>query len=133
MLFRSTLVVYEVKTSGSLPTGHAKKLRSKLERILLASKKIKLKQCPSCDEARIFRTEDGNLKYESRSSDPDRPLKIAADVGASALLYAELDFSHEDLQLKLQVIKPESVQILWVKDYSIAEITKSRDGLNDFE
>jgi hypothetical protein len=125
------LAIYEVRTSGQLPVDYHRTFRSKLERVILTSKNIKVKQCINCEESRLYKTDSGELRYESFSTDPARPAQIASQIGVGHLVYCELAYSPEDLQLRVRVTKPTTGEILWSKDYSTADVVKTRQALND--
>lgn len=121
------LAIYEVRASGQLPPDYTKGFRSKLERILLTSKVLRLKDCPSCDESRLIREEDGQLRYETHNSDPQRPYRIATQIGVGHLLYAELNYTPEDLQLRVRLVDTTLKQIQWTSEYSTADVVKTRE------
>lgn len=123
--------VYEIKTSGRLPQDYRRDLRAKIERTLLHSKRLKIKQCTACEQARVYRDEKGEVKYESSSTDLSRPAKLASEIGVDHFLYAEMSYTPEDLQLRVRLVEPTSGQIRWTKDYSTADVVKTREGMND--
>lgn len=122
------LVLYEVQTNGPLPQDFSRTFRSKLEKVLLMGKTLKLKDCPSCDESRLIRSENGQLRFESRSADPGRITQTAAQLGVSVFAYAEVSFTPEDLQLRLKIVDTSKNEILWSRDYSTEEYLRDRDG-----
>jgi hypothetical protein len=129
--FSSSLAIYEVRTSGQLPSDYHRNFKSKLERVFLTSKRIKLKQCLTCEESRLIKTEDGKVRYEAFSNDLTRPAKIANEIGVDHIVYSDLIYSAEDLQLRVKMVHPSTGQILWSKEYSTADVVKSRENWND--
>ncbi|MGZ3687702.1 MAG: hypothetical protein ACXVBW_05350 [Bdellovibrionota bacterium] len=127
----TALAIYEVKTTGRLPPAYHQSVKNKLERVLLTSKKLGLKDCRNCQEARLIKTEDGQVRYEAYSTDNVRMAKIANDIGAGTLLFAEESYTPEDLQLRVRAVSAESGKLEWSKEYSTADVTKTREGLND--
>jgi hypothetical protein len=127
----SEVAIYEVRTNGKYPAEHYRRLRSKLEKVLLSSKKMKIKQCVACEESRLFRTETGELKFEAFSTEVGRPAKIASELGVDRLVYSEITYTPEDVILRIRVVQPSNGQLLWTKEYSAADVTKSRENWND--
>lgn len=125
------LTVYEARTSGKLPTDYRRNLRSKLERVLLTSKNLSVKQCMACEEARVYRDEHGDIKYESYSSDRSRPAKVASELGVPHLLYTEMAYTPEDLQLRVRLVDATTGRLLWTREYSTADVIKTREALRD--
>lgn len=125
------VAVFETKVSGSLPSDYRRHFRAKLERTLLTSKQLKIKQCQNCEQARIYRDEKGEVKYESSSSDLSRPAKIASEIGVDHFLYAEINYTPEDLQMRVRMVNASTGELRWAKDYSTADVVKTRENLND--
>lgn len=125
------VAVFEAKASGRLPQDYRRNFRAKLERTLLTSKQLKIKQCQTCEQARVYRDEKGEVKYESSSSDLSRPAKIASEIGVDHFLYAEMSYTPEDLQMRVRMVDASTGQLRWAKDYSTADVVKTRESLND--
>ncbi len=125
------LAIYEVRASGRLPQDYRRNLRAKMERVLLNSKRLKLKPCSTCEEARVYRDEKGDVKYESSSSDLSRPAKVASEVGVGHLIYAEISYTPEDLQMRVRMVEASTGQLRWAQDYSTADVVKTRENISD--
>ncbi len=126
-----SVAVFEVKTVGQLPPSYHKIFRAKLERVLLTSKKIKVKDCTGCEEARLIRTEKGEMRYESESTEPGRATKLSSQLGTDHLLYADLTSTSEDVRLRVRMIDGATGSLTWTKEYSTADIIKTREALTD--
>ncbi|MEK7691281.1 MAG: hypothetical protein AAB425_09690, partial [Bdellovibrionota bacterium] len=125
------LTIYEIKASGQLPPTYQRDLRAKLERVLLTSSRIKVHECRGCDEARLLKNENGEILYESTSSDRDRVSKLVASSGATHFISAELGYSTEELSLRVKVTEATSGTLQWTKTYSASEIVAQSDSNTD--
>ncbi len=123
------LVLYEVRLTGALPEGYEKSLRNKLERILLTSKTLRLKDCPSCEQSRLIREADGRLRYEEQNSDPVRPYRLASELGAKHLLFIEVSYTPEDFQLRARLVESSRKEVSWAAEYSTSDVVASREQL----
>lgn len=121
------IVVFEVRTSGQLPDTYASDFRNKLERLILMTNSVKLKDCTGCDQARLFRNSDGEVRYESNNSDPKRAAKFATDLGVYHFLYAELSYTPEDLKLRIRLVSQRDRTILFTGDYSTEDVIRVRE------
>lgn len=125
-----SIAVYSVKANGGLPPQYYRTLRGKLERVLLTSKKLQIKECSSCDEARLVRKQSGELRYESSSTEKTTLREVGNSVGASTLLMASLDYSPEDLKLRVKAVDAATSNLRWSKEYSTADVTKTTENIN---
>jgi len=115
----STIAIFNVRTPDEFPGHHSNRLRAKLEKILLTSRKLKVKQCASCEEARFDPLEIKQLA------------QVARELNVDMLISSEVVYMPEDLQLRVRVLNPNNGQIAWLKEYSVADLTRSREQLND--
>ena len=127
------IAIFEVRVSGRLPREFSARFRAKLERVLLAEKHLTVKECPGCDQARLVKDASGQLRYEPHSTELGRKAKVASDLGLEHLLVAELDYSPEDLELRVRMVDPSTDRIEWTHDYSTADVTKESEALVETE
>lgn len=128
-----SLAIYEVRATGRLPQDYRRTVRNKLERVLIGSKKLSVKQCPACEESRVYRDEKGEVKYESFNSDTARPSKLASQIGVGHLIYTEVAYTPEDLQLRVRVVDATNGQLRFAKEYSTADVVKTRESFYETE
>lgn len=129
----SEFVLYDIRVTGNISPAYAAEFKRKLETTLLSSGKIRLKDCPQCDESRVVRTESGEVRYESRSSDPARPARIAHETGVDHLLSAELEYTPEEVKLRLRLVQASTGTLAWTAGYSTADVIQTRESLADGE
>jgi len=125
------LVLYEVRATGELPPDYSNRFRTKLERILLSQPGLHLKDCAHCDQSRLVKQADGQLRFEPSNTDPARRKKIAGDLDVEEVLEAELNYSREDLRLRVRMINANTQEVRWTGEYSAADVVHARRTAND--
>lgn len=123
--------VYQVTASGNLPNEYQKNFKTKMERVLLASRKLKIKPCTGCGESRLIKSESGEIRYESQSTDVDRMSKVGSQLGVDHMFMGEVTYTPEDLQMRVRMIRVPSGELEWSKEYSTADVIKSNESLDE--
>jgi len=122
------VAVYQIKMNHLIPVHHKITLRSKIERILLSSEKITLKECTECEKAVIQQNSQGQLQYETLASRKDGAT-VANDVGAEQLINVSLEYSPEILALNIRISDPQDGEILLTRTYTTQNVIQN-DGSN---
>lgn len=120
------VVLYQVRATGQLPAGHHKVLRSKLEQVLLNSKKLTLVDCGTCDQSRLERDDTGKMRFHSRYSSVDEQKKIADELKVDKFIIAELKYRPEEMSLRLRMVRPQDQAVLWQEEYSSQDVVQGR-------
>jgi hypothetical protein len=91
--------LFEVTAAGTmLPDNYSTSFRSKLERLIVGAKNLRLLDCPQCQVSRLVKDGEGKLHYEAVSEEPGRAAKVAKELGVDDLLYAHIDYSPGELR-----------------------------------
>jgi hypothetical protein len=123
------VALYQVAATGNLPSDYSMSLRQHLEEILLTSRGLQLIDCANCQVSRLIKDSEGNLKYETFSEEPGRPAKVASEIGVEYLVYADLNYTPSDIQLRVRMIRPASGEVAWTNEYSTANIISDRQRI----
>ncbi len=121
----SDLVILDVRVTGEgLPSNYRSQLKGQLERVLVESESIAVKDCPACMVGRFSRNAQGDWVYQngSQSTDP------AKAVGATHALIAEADYSPENFELRVRIVRADSSSIIWSKAYSTQEEARKAEA-----
>ncbi len=129
--YTTSLLVYEVRINENLPPHYQRNFRQKLERTLLFSNKLQVKQCLNCDEARLTKSGNGQLRFENYSSDTGRAKRISSEAGTDHVIYADLNYTPEDLILNIRLVRASTDHVLWSQQYSMAQVVRDRENLNE--
>jgi hypothetical protein len=84
---------------------------------------------PIARVSRLIKDSEGNLKYETFSEEPGRPAKVAAEIGVEYFVYADLNYTPSDIQLRVRMIRPASGEVAWTNEYSTANIISDRQRI----
>lgn len=118
------VAVFSVRAKGGLPQGYYRVLRGRIERTLLASPKIVVKDCARCDAGVIESAADGELLYFPVTEDVDYRRKVARDIGTDHLLFVEQNYHPTELRLNVRLINAQSGAVEWTKEYTSMRIAE---------
>jgi hypothetical protein len=125
------ITIIGVRLRGAIPKGESITAREKIERVFLSDTQFEVKDCKACTEAKLIRGEDGQLRYEALSIEDSRVKEKLLALGTDGVLEAELAYHPEDLKVLIKIVHPETHELLFSKQYSTADIIKTRQNLDE--